>query len=92
MKLADWQDWLEGEWFESCHHEVEREARGKLLPFFREKFPTADAVVEAVDRAVIIVARLALHRHPRRQCKLQPARRLYTVPHEPAVCAGAVLD
>ena len=40
VKLADWQDWLEGGWFESCNHEVEKEALGKLLPFFHEKFPT----------------------------------------------------
>lgn len=47
VNLADWQDWLEGEWFESCQHEIEREALARVIPFFREKFPTAEAVVEA---------------------------------------------
>ena len=26
IPLADWEDWLGGEWFEACRHEVEREA------------------------------------------------------------------
>jgi hypothetical protein len=47
VNLADWQDWLEGEWFEACRHQLEREALAGLIPAFREKFPTAEAVVEA---------------------------------------------
>jgi len=47
VKLADWQDWLEGEWFEACRHEVEREALGRMIPLFREKFSTAEAAVKA---------------------------------------------
>lgn len=47
VKLPEWQDWLEGEWFETCRHEVEREALGRVIPLFREKFLTAEVVVEA---------------------------------------------
>ena len=47
IPLMDWQDWVEGEWFDACRHEVEREILGRLIPSFREKFPTADALVEA---------------------------------------------
>jgi Leucine Rich repeat len=47
IPLDDWENWLEGEWFESCHHKVEREALACLIPSFREDFPTAEALVEA---------------------------------------------
>ncbi len=48
IPLADWEDWLGGEWFEQCHHEIEREALSAVLPLLRSKLPTADAVVAAV--------------------------------------------
>lgn len=47
VPLADWEGWLEGEWFEACRHEVEREALAGLVPSIREAFPTAEAVVGA---------------------------------------------
>ncbi|MEW6744460.1 MAG: hypothetical protein AB1486_17030 [Planctomycetota bacterium] len=47
IPLADWEDWLGGEWFEQCRHEIEREALSAVLPLLRSKLPTADAVVAA---------------------------------------------
>src|SRR5436190_459978 len=47
VPLADWQDWLEGEWFDACRHEVEREALAGLVPSFKEEFPTAEAIIRA---------------------------------------------
>jgi hypothetical protein len=47
LPLADWQDWVEGEWFEGCRHEVERDALAGLIPSLREAFPTTDALVKA---------------------------------------------
>jgi hypothetical protein len=38
---------LNGEWFEGCHHEIEREALAAVLPLLRSKLPTAEAVVTA---------------------------------------------
>ncbi len=51
VPLADWEGWLEGEWFDACRHEVEREALAGLVPSFRAAFPTAEAVVEAAGFA-----------------------------------------
>jgi hypothetical protein len=45
ISLRDWEDWLDGEWFESCHHEVEREALAAVLPLLRSKFPTVKSLV-----------------------------------------------
>ena len=47
VPLADWEDWLGGEWFEACRHDIEREAMATVLPLLRSKLPTADAVVAA---------------------------------------------
>jgi hypothetical protein len=47
VPLADWSDWLAGEWFEACSHEVERAALAALVLSFRTAFPTAEAVVVA---------------------------------------------
>ena len=47
VPLADWQDWLDGEWFEACRHEVERAILASLVPSWRAELPTAEAVVEA---------------------------------------------
>jgi hypothetical protein len=47
IRLGDWEDWLDGEWFECCHHEIEREALAAVLPLLRSKLPTAEAVVPA---------------------------------------------
>jgi len=52
VALADWEDWLGGEWFESCHHEVEREAIAAVLPLLRSEMPTAEAVVAAAGMEV----------------------------------------
>jgi hypothetical protein len=32
VALANWEDWLSGEWFEDCRHEIEREALLAVLP------------------------------------------------------------
>lgn len=47
VPLSDWEDWLAGEWFEGCRHEIEREALAAVLPLLRSKLPTADAIVAA---------------------------------------------
>lgn len=47
IALVDWEDWLGGEWFESCHHEIERDALAAVIPLLRSKVPTAEAVVAA---------------------------------------------
>lgn len=47
VSLADWEDWLAGEWFESCNHVIEREALAAVLPLLRSKLPTADVLVRA---------------------------------------------
>jgi hypothetical protein len=49
VPLADWEDWLAGEWFDGCGHEVEREAVAVVLPLLRSRLPTAEAVVAAAD-------------------------------------------
>lgn len=45
--LDDWADWLEGEWFEACSHECEREALGAIIPSLREQFPTGEVLINA---------------------------------------------
>jgi ssDNA-binding Zn-finger/Zn-ribbon topoisomerase 1 len=47
IPLDDWEDWLEGEWFGECNHEVEREALAGIIPLLRSKLPTAEAVVSS---------------------------------------------
>ena len=47
VALADWEDWLNGEWFEGCQHEMEREALSAVLPLLRSKLPTAESVIAA---------------------------------------------
>lgn len=47
IAVDDWDDWLEGECFEQCNHEVEREALAGVIPLLRSKLPTAEAVVAA---------------------------------------------
>jgi hypothetical protein len=47
IHLDEWQGWLEGEWFEACRHEAEREVLAALIPSWRESLPTAEVVVEA---------------------------------------------
>lgn len=47
IPLADWENWLVGEWFESCHHEIERDALAAVIPLLRSLLPTASAVVAA---------------------------------------------
>lgn len=47
IPLADWEDWLGGEWFDTCRHEIEREALAAVLPLLRSKLPTADAIIAA---------------------------------------------
>lgn len=45
ISLSDWEDWLDGEWFDSSHHEVEREALAEIIPLLRSKLPTAEDVI-----------------------------------------------
>lgn len=47
VSLADWEDWLNGEWIESCHHTIEREALLAVLPLLQSKLPTANSVITA---------------------------------------------
>jgi hypothetical protein len=47
IPLADWEDWLAGEWFEGCQHEIERAALAAVLPLLRSKLPTAGAIIAA---------------------------------------------
>jgi hypothetical protein len=47
IALAEWEDWLDGEWFNDCRHEIEREALTSVLPLLRAKLPTAETVVAA---------------------------------------------
>jgi hypothetical protein len=50
IALADWEDWLAGEWFEGCHHEIERDALAAVIPLLHSRLPTAEAVVAAAGR------------------------------------------
>lgn len=52
IPLADWEDWLGGEWFEACQHDIEREALSVVLSLLRSKLPTADAIIAATGRQV----------------------------------------
>jgi hypothetical protein len=47
IALADWEDWLGGEWSESCDHQIEAEALAVIIPLLRSKLPTVEAVVAA---------------------------------------------
>jgi len=47
IPLRDWEDWLGGEWFDACRHEVEREVLAVLVPTWQVELPTADALVQA---------------------------------------------
>jgi Leucine-rich repeat (LRR) protein len=47
ISMNDWQDWLDGEWFEGCRHEVEREALAPLITAWKEELPTPEALAEA---------------------------------------------
>jgi len=47
IPLRDWVDWLRGEWFDACRHEVEREILTALAPSWQVELPTAEALIEA---------------------------------------------
>lgn len=47
VPMDDWQDWLEGEWFEACRHEIEREALAGFVAAWRVELPTPEAVAAA---------------------------------------------
>jgi hypothetical protein len=47
IPMDDWQDWLDGEWFEACRHEVEREALADLVAAWRTELPTPEDVARA---------------------------------------------
>jgi hypothetical protein len=59
VPLADWEDWLNGEWFEGCHHEVERDALAAVIPLLRSKLPTAEAVIAAAGTEKAPVSAIA---------------------------------
>ena len=52
VALAEWEDWLAGEWFESCHHEIERDALGAVIPLLRSKLPTPETIASAAGRKI----------------------------------------
>jgi hypothetical protein len=52
VPLADWEDWLGGEWFEACRHEVEREAMAEVVPRLRALLPTPEALASAAGMAL----------------------------------------
>ncbi len=47
IPLSDWQDWLAGEWFDACRHEVEREILADLVPTWQAELPTAGALIKS---------------------------------------------
>jgi hypothetical protein len=47
VPMDDWQDWLDGEWFEACRHEVEREALADLVASWRAELPPPEDVAQA---------------------------------------------
>jgi len=47
IPLREWEDWLAGQWFEGCRHEVECEILAELVPTWQSLLPTAEAVIEA---------------------------------------------
>jgi hypothetical protein len=51
VPMADWEDWLDGEWFEACRHEVERDALADLIPVWKAELPTAEDVAAAAGFA-----------------------------------------
>lgn len=48
VALAEWEDWLAGEWSHGCRHDIERRALGAVLPVLRERLATSEAVRSAV--------------------------------------------
>jgi hypothetical protein len=50
--LADWEDWLGGEWFEGCAHEIEREALAAVIPLLQSRLPSAEVVIEAAGMEI----------------------------------------
>jgi len=51
VNLYDWEEWLAGSWFESCSHEMEREAVGDILPLLRKEIPTVRSLLAASGMA-----------------------------------------
>ncbi len=45
IALADWTDWLDGEWVKGCHHEIEYRALADVIPLLQTKLPTAEKLV-----------------------------------------------
>jgi hypothetical protein len=52
IQLADWEDWLAGEWSEGRRHKIESDALLSVLPLLRSKLPTVEAVVEAAGMSM----------------------------------------
>jgi hypothetical protein len=50
LDLADWEDWLAGEWAALCEHPVEREAMAPVMPLLRSRFPTSAALIAAAGK------------------------------------------
>jgi hypothetical protein len=40
VNLEDWEEWLDHRWIDRCHHDLEREALGDVLPTMRLVCPT----------------------------------------------------
>jgi hypothetical protein len=59
IALADWEDWLGDEWFEGCHHDIERDAVSAVLPLLRYRLPNAEAVVAAAGMETGVESRVA---------------------------------
>jgi hypothetical protein len=53
VALADWADWLGGEWVEACHHAIEHDALATVIPLLQTKFPTAESVVAAAGMQIV---------------------------------------
>jgi hypothetical protein len=51
VPLADWEEWVEGGWFDASAHEAERDALGEVIPSLRAELPTAEALLTAAGVA-----------------------------------------
>jgi hypothetical protein len=47
IPVRDWEDWLGGEWFDKCDHEVERDALASVMPLLRSRFSTVQDLLSA---------------------------------------------
>lgn len=51
VPLVDWEEWLAGRWFDSCSHEVDRDALSEVIPTLQAELSTVQGLLVAAGVA-----------------------------------------